>query len=455
MVQKKRFLRNIVKVTQKQQHVIVKGVGGLPGPSGPPGPAGKDGKDGAPGPAGPTGPAGKDGENGKPGADGYSPTATVTKSGGNTTITITDKNGTTTATVTEPTKTSDLNNDSGFVDSTYVSGQIGLEATARQNADNNLQGQIDAISASSDVTDIVGTYADLQNYDTTKLHDNDIIKVLEDENHNGETTYYRWSTTTETFTLIGEEGPYYTKSAADTKFQDKLTAGSNITIDSSNEISATVPTVNDATLTIQKNGTDLTTFTANASSNATANITVPTAISDLTNDSSFASIGTTTSGVTQLVDKDSSNIYPLAGAAVNDSIATAMIQAGAVTSGKVNFTISTVNVTMAVDGKNNTVQMYKIDIGGGNHILTGIITGTATSVTAGSNVHIITSIPGAAQFDTVYGCAVSGLQASGAQSYMRYNKLGATGNMDSYIYAQNTQTSFTVNYFAIGKTKTS
>ena len=37
----------------------------------------------------------------------------------------------------------------------------------------------------------------------------------------------------------------------------------------------TIPTVNNATLTIQKNGTTVKTFTANASSNVTANITVP------------------------------------------------------------------------------------------------------------------------------------------------------------------------------------
>lgn len=49
----------------------------------------------------------------------------------------------------------------------------------------------------------------------------------------------------------------------------------------------TIPTVNDATLTIQKNGTNVATFTANASSNATANITVPTNTSDLNNDSGF------------------------------------------------------------------------------------------------------------------------------------------------------------------------
>lgn len=43
----------------------------------------------------------------------------------------------------------------------------------------------------------------------------------------------------------------------------------------------TIPTVNNATLTIQKNGTTVKTFTANASSNVTANITVPTQFSDL------------------------------------------------------------------------------------------------------------------------------------------------------------------------------
>ena len=49
----------------------------------------------------------------------------------------------------------------------------------------------------------------------------------------------------------------------------------------------TIPTVNNATLTIQKNGTNVQTFTANQSTNATANITVPTKVSELTNDSGY------------------------------------------------------------------------------------------------------------------------------------------------------------------------
>lgn len=52
-------------------------------------------------------------------------------------------------------------------------------------------------------------------------------------------------------------------------------------------LKTTIPIVNNGTLTIQKNGTNVATFTANASTGAIANITVPTATSDLTNDSGF------------------------------------------------------------------------------------------------------------------------------------------------------------------------
>ena len=48
-----------------------------------------------------------------------------------------------------------------------------------------------------------------------------------------------------------------------------------------------IPTVNNASLTIQKNGTDVATFTANASSNVTANLAIPTKTSELNNDAGF------------------------------------------------------------------------------------------------------------------------------------------------------------------------
>lgn len=61
--------------------------------------------------------------------------------------------------------------------------------------------------------------------------------------------------------------------------------------------SSALPTVNNGTLTIQKNGVDVQTFTANQSTNATANITVPTKTSDIANDSGYIT-GITSSDVT-------------------------------------------------------------------------------------------------------------------------------------------------------------
>lgn len=64
----------------------------------------------------------------------------------------------------------------------------------------------------------------------------------------------------------------------------------------SGNVTLSIPTVNNATLTIQKNGTSVGTFTANASSNVTANITVPTDLGDLTNNAGYTkNVGTVTS----------------------------------------------------------------------------------------------------------------------------------------------------------------
>ena len=122
-----------------------------------------------------------------------------------------------------------------------VEQALSTEITNRENADTNLQSQIDAITASSDVTDIVGSHANLENYDTTSLAPNSIVKVLQDENRNNETTYYRWIVEENVghWFLIGEEGPYYTKSETDSKFvsQERTINGkalsSNITLSAS------------------------------------------------------------------------------------------------------------------------------------------------------------------------------------------------------------------------------
>jgi len=57
--------------------------------------------------------------------------------------------------------------------------------------------------------------------------------------------------------------------------------------DTDETIDIEVPDVNNGTLTIQQNGTTVDTFTANSSSDKTVNISVPTKTSDLNNDSGF------------------------------------------------------------------------------------------------------------------------------------------------------------------------
>lgn len=67
-----------------------------------------------------------------------------------------------------------------------------------------LQDDVDELRNNPDVVDIVDTYADLQAYDTQHLTDNDIIRVLNDETHGGNSTYYRLTKNPDTWTFIGE-----------------------------------------------------------------------------------------------------------------------------------------------------------------------------------------------------------------------------------------------------------
>ena len=93
--------------TEEQWLASLQGVKGDTGDTGAQGEKGEKGDTGAQGLPGEKGEKGDTGEQGIPGekgdtgADGFSPIATVTKSGSLITITITDKNDTTTATLTE------------------------------------------------------------------------------------------------------------------------------------------------------------------------------------------------------------------------------------------------------------------------------------------------------------------------------------------------------------------
>lgn len=70
----------------------------------------------------------------------------------------------------------------------------------------NIEEEVEELINNPDVVDIVDTYADLESYDTQHLTNNDIIRVLNDETHNGESTYYRYSKQSDSWTYIGSAG---------------------------------------------------------------------------------------------------------------------------------------------------------------------------------------------------------------------------------------------------------
>ena len=129
--------------------------------------------------------------------------------------------------------TSDLENTSGYQTGEQVASAIGTavtaEARARENADNGLQSQIDALTVSSDVIDVLGTYQDLQNYDTSHVKENDIIKVLQDSTHSNAMSYYKWVITSNVgaWVYVVSEGPFYTKSEADVLLNTKQNTEDN------------------------------------------------------------------------------------------------------------------------------------------------------------------------------------------------------------------------------------
>lgn len=68
----------------------------------------------------------------------------------------------------------------------------------------DVEDEVEELKNNPDVVDIVDTYADLQAYDTQHLTENDIIRVLQDETHSDNSTYYRFTKNPDTWTFIGE-----------------------------------------------------------------------------------------------------------------------------------------------------------------------------------------------------------------------------------------------------------
>lgn len=149
----------------------------------------------------------------------------------------------------------------------------------------------------SDVTDFPtlstvatsGSYNDLSNKPTTMTPTSHTHGNITNDGKIGSNANKPLITTTNGVITTGSFGTTANTfcQGNDSRLSDARTPTSHTHTKSEITDFPTIPTVNNATLKIQKNGTDVKTFTANASSDVTCNITVPTKVSELTNDSGF------------------------------------------------------------------------------------------------------------------------------------------------------------------------
>lgn len=149
---------------------------------------------------------------------------------------------------TIPTKTSDLTNDSDFIDTTDLTTAL---ATKQDVIDASNKLDYDYLSNTPTIPDELVELSDV-NIDDTTLADGQLLKYDSSSskwiNGSGNTTTVSWQDVTgkPTFATVATTGDY-----------DDLTD------------TPTIPTVNNATLTITQNGVSAGTFTANASSDVT------------------------------------------------------------------------------------------------------------------------------------------------------------------------------------------
>lgn len=230
-------------------------------------------------------PRGDKGDKGNDGAAGYSPTATVSKSGDTATITITDKNGTTTASISD-----------GQDGAAGAPGQDGQSATIEVASTSTLPAGSSATVTNVGTSSAARLAFGIPKGDTGAAGadgDAATITVGQVETLQPNQSAYVTNVGTSEAAIFNIGIPKGDKGDSGSGSGD-MTASvydPNGTVAAAGGIpdyvAGELPTVNDATLTIQKNGTTVNTFTANSSSNVTANITVPTDTSDLTNGAGY------------------------------------------------------------------------------------------------------------------------------------------------------------------------
>lgn len=224
-----------------------------------------------------------------------------------------------------PTKTSDLTNDSGFITSAdYASSATGgvVKITSAFGTTMSESGEVKGVVVSG--TDYPAMWNDaivskgtLENALSTKrfatLSDvpTKTSELTNDSNFVSNTSYATSSTggvvkvgsgLEITNGVLSTTGGGVADAVEWDNVLNKPTFSTVATSGSYNDLTdkPTPQTVNDATLTIQRNNTNVGTFTANASSDKTINITVPTTVAELSDASTYV---TQSNLATQLANK--------------------------------------------------------------------------------------------------------------------------------------------------------
>lgn len=206
-------------------------------------------------------------------------TLTIQKNGTNVQTFTANSSSNKTANIVVPTKTSDLTNDG---DGTNAFATVNNIPAAQVNSDWD---------AASGVAQILNkpTIPTVNNATLTIQKNGTNVQTFTANSSTNKTANI--TVPTKTSDLNNDSG--FITNAVNDLANYTLTSSlgavalSNSYTDLNNQ--PTIPTVNNATLTIQKNGTSIGTFTANASSNKTVNVTVPTAVSELSNDAGYTS----------------------------------------------------------------------------------------------------------------------------------------------------------------------
>ncbi len=140
----------------------------------------------------------------------------------------------------------------------------------------------------------------------------------------------------------------------------------------------TIPTVNNGTLTIQKNGTQVATFTANQSGNSTANITVPTVTDTYSSTGTDATSGKAVAAALGTLDGT------VSGSAGASKTLTAFSQ----TDGKVSATFGNISIT-----KSQVSDFPSLGTAAAKNYTTSVTSGSSDLVTSGAVYTAIDNLP--------------------------------------------------------------